>query len=211
MSGNRRNGPAAGAVTLALLLLAMPVGAAETETTPGAVTGATIEALMPVLAAACPLAAPEDAAAFERCRSALAEAPALRRWLREEVLWGDPQPDTAFWQLKLAPFARESFTTSVLPLFMFSGAYRVTREGTDSWVELRARVAFRNRLPARHYPLPLDAVRAGWAALQATNELVMRIDPAAGAVWTLLRSHKPDTEPLVPGYAPADPPAADGQ
>lgn len=212
MTRNRNVRALVGAGALAwLLATATAARSEETEAKPGSVTSVTIEALMPLLAKACPVAPPGEVAAYDRCRSALYQSGELRKLLRGRILWGAPQPDVPFWKLKLTTLGSEVMIGLYLPLFMFSGDYRVTRDGNDSWVELRAATAFRNVLPPGQYPYPFWHLPEKWGAYEQTNELVFRIDPMGGRVWGMLRSRNPTRAPLLADYPKVVPPAFDGQ
>lgn len=133
------------------------------------------------LGAQCPIAAPEDQAAFDRCRQALFGKSALRDSLPEVLLWGrargQPIKDTP-----LTQFAPDVYAGLYAPLFMFEGRATVVFDETEQLYKATLPVRFRNRLAPGQFPYPFWHDATKWGAYQSTTALLFYISPGSGRI-----------------------------
>ncbi|WP_428382584.1 hypothetical protein [Nevskia ramosa] len=129
----------------------------------------------------CPIAAPEDQAAFDRCRQALFGDSLLRRDLPDELLWGrargKPLKDTP-----LTQFAPDVYAGLYAPLFMFAGTAVVEFDEAEQSYKATLPVAFRNRLPPGQFPYPFWHDKTKWSSYQSAAALVFWLKPATGKI-----------------------------
>lgn len=135
------------------------------------------------LAAACPLAAPDDQAAFDRCRQAMFRDTELRDGLNAILLWGrpDPNPDVSLKNTTLTQFAPEIWSGLYGPLFMFNGTWSVDYHPGEKLWRARFGAVFRNALAPGAYPYPFWHNTKKWDDYQNANAIVFWARPDSGA------------------------------
>lgn len=133
------------------------------------------------LADVCPIVAPEDQAAFDRCRQALFGSPLLRSALPAILLWGrargQPLKDTP-----LTQFAPDVFAGLYAPLFMFIGTATVRYDGDERRYVATLPARFRNRLAPGQFPYPFWHDAAKWSGYQTTTALQFYLDGDSGRI-----------------------------
>jgi len=132
----------------------------------------------------CPPASPADQAAFDRCRRSLFGDSTLRRCLAPRLLWGRRNQDAAaaLKDTNLTQFAPEVFAGLYLSLFMFSGEHSVEYVQRERLYLIRLRSGFRNRLPPGQFPYPFWHDEAKWGVYQATNSILLWVDPKTARI-----------------------------
>lgn len=124
----------------------------------------------------CPIAAPEDVVAFDKCRQALYGDSLLRRQLPRILLWGRAR-GMPLKETPLTQFAPDVYTGLYAPLFMFEGSATVVYNGDEKLIKAMP-VRFRNRLAPGQFPYPFWHDKTKWGAYQAASALVFYIDTA---------------------------------
>lgn len=144
---------------------------------------AKISKLAADLSAHCPLAAPDDQAAFDRCRFALFRDAELRAALGDVLLWGrpDPNPDAKLKDTTLTQFAPEIWAGLYAPLFMFDGSWTVTYHPGEKLYRAQIGALFRNALVPGEYPYPFWHNAKKWNDYQGANAIVFWARPGSGA------------------------------
>ena len=175
----------------AALLLALTLGsatmadAAEKPARPAAIKpspalqarlAAQYSALAQDLARHCPLAAPEDQAAFDACRRALYGDSLLRRSLPPVLLWGRARGQSIK-ETPLTQFAPDVFAGLYAPLFMFAGTAQLEFDAGEQLYKASLPVSFRNRLAPGQFPYPFWHDKTKWSSYQSASTLVFYIDP----------------------------------
>src|SRR6266705_1711946 len=132
----------------------------------------------------CPPASPADQAAFDRCRRSLFGDSALRRSLAPRLLWGRRNQDAgaALKDTNLTQFAPDVFAGLYLSLFMFSGEHSVEYVERERMYVIRLQPGFRNRLPPGQFPYPFWHDEAKWGVYQATNTVLLWVDPKTAKI-----------------------------
>jgi len=132
----------------------------------------------------CPPASPADQAAFDRCRRSLFGDSALRRSLAPRLLWGRRNQDSAatLKDTNLTQFAPDVFVGLYVSLFMFSGEHSVEYVERERMYLIRLKSAFRNRLPPGQFPYPFWHDEAKWGVYQATNSVLLWVDPKTARI-----------------------------
>ena len=132
----------------------------------------------------CPPASPADQAAFDRCRRSLFGDSALRRSLAPRLLWGRRNQDAAapLKDTNLTQFAPDVLAGLYLSLFMFSGEHSVEYVQRERLYLIRLRSGFRNRLPPGQFPYPFWHDEAKWGVYQATNSILLWVDPKTARI-----------------------------
>jgi len=132
----------------------------------------------------CPPASPADQAAFDRCRRSLFGDSALRRSLAPRLLWGRRNQDSAatLKDTNLTQFAPDVLAGMYLSLFMFSGEYSVEYVERERMYLIRLQSGFRNRLPPGQFPYPFWHDEAKWGVYQATNSVLLWVDPKTARI-----------------------------
>lgn len=142
---------------------------------------AQYDALAAELGAVCPYAAPEDQAAFDRCRKALFGPSRLRAALPERMLWGrargKPLKDTP-----LTEFAPDVYAGLYAPLFMFEGRAEVSYDEGERLYKATLPVRFRNRLAPGQFPYPFWHDKTKWGGYQSATALVFYLRPDDGRI-----------------------------
>ncbi len=132
----------------------------------------------------CPPASPADQAAFDRCRRSLFGDSALRRNLAPRLLWGRRNQNQAatLKDTNLTQFAPDVFAGLYLSLFMFSGEHSVEYVERERMYVIRLQSGFRNRLPPGQFPYPFWHDEAKWGVYQATNTVLLWVDPKTAKI-----------------------------
>jgi hypothetical protein len=131
------------------------------------------------LATLCPPAAPDDQAAFDRCRQALFFDSALKRSLAPHALWGrrNKNPEASLKDTSLTQFAPDVLTGMYVPLFMFNGRYTVEYVAREGLYRVRLEAAFRNRLAPGEFPYPFWHIEDKWNVYQSASAVLLWVDP----------------------------------
>src|SRR3954454_5620086 len=147
----------------------------------------------------CPPAAPSDEAAFDRCRHSLFGDSALRRNLAPRLLWGRRNQDAgaALGDTNLTQFAPDVIAGLYLPLFMFSGEYSTEYVERERLYLIRLRAGFRNLLPPGQFPYPFWHDEAKWGVYQATNSVLLWVNPKIAKIVIGQFTERGDGSPLV--------------
>src|SRR5437016_1944783 len=132
----------------------------------------------------CPPASPSDQVAFDRCRRSLFGDSALRRSLAPRLLWGRRNQDAgpALENTNLTQFAPDVITGLYLSLFMYSGEYSTEYVERERLYLIRLRAGFRNLLPPGQFPYPFWHEEAKWGVYQATNSVLLWVNPKTAKI-----------------------------
>ena len=132
----------------------------------------------------CPPASPADQAAFDQCRRSLFGDSALRRSLAPRLLWGrrNQDPAAALKDTNLTQFAPDVLAGLYLSLFMFSGEHTVEYVQRERMYLILLQSGFRNRLPPGQFPYPFWHDEAKWGVYQATNSILLWVDPKTARI-----------------------------
>ncbi len=165
-------------------LLAVAVGglnpAAQAEANPDAARRAEALAkqLATELAKLCPVAAPQDQAAFSACRQGLYTNALLRGQLPDFLLWGrQKDPSRSLKETTLTQFAPDVITGMYFPLFMFTGQQKVVWVEKEKLFQLRLQTAFRNRLAPGQFPYPFWHEAEKWKTYENAAEMIFWWNP----------------------------------
>src|SRR5262245_20655081 len=144
------------------------------------------------IAAACPLAAPDDEEARNLCAARLTDYALLRDTMDEPFAWGGQGAGKGY---RLADSDTTRFNALVwrrmyLSLFMFSGEVRIESAGDFTVVHLPIR--FRNQLDPGSYPYPFWHSKNKWDSWQLSPELILVMQ--GGKIKGALRSNRRDDE-----------------
>lgn len=126
------------------------------------------------LAAACPMAAYSDEAAFRACAETLRH---ISLPLAPEIAWGGDQPDKPIRKKGLTHFNSRVFQDLYMPLFVFTGHWSLDEDATSHTKVIRLEAYFRNALPSGDFPYPFWHSSDKWNAYETANELRFYIDP----------------------------------
>lgn len=169
-----------------LLLASAAVASCDGDYTAQQTTAVSIAQ---AIVAACPLAAPDDAAARQQCADRLTAMTALRDVMGEPFRWGQ---QAQLWRYDLADSKTTNFNPRVfrrmyLSLFMFTGAYTMDQSGDLTVVHLPYQ--FRNGLDPGAYPYPFWHNPSKWRDYQLATEmhLVFRDGRMVGALRSAVR------------------------
>lgn len=159
----------------------------------------------------CPLAAPDDQAAFNTCRRFLFTDELTKGQMAQPViLWGrqkdaqKPLKDT-----NLTQFAPDILAGLYLPLFMFSGQYTITFHEKEKLYLVRLGAAFRNRLQPGQFPYPFWHEANKWNIYENARAVLFWIAPNTGKIRAAQFSA--EGEPVGPATQAATTPAFDGK
>src|SRR3954466_11294975 len=132
----------------------------------------------------CPPASPSDQAAVDRCRRNLFGDSELRRNLAPRLLWGRRNQDAAaaLKDTNLTQFAPDVLAGMYLPLFMYSGEYSTEYVEHERLYLIRLRAGFRNLLPPGQFPYPFWHLEAKWGVYQATNSVLLWVNPKTAKI-----------------------------
>lgn len=132
----------------------------------------------------CPLAAPDDEAAFNACRRFLFTDELTKGQMAQPViLWGrqkdaqKPLKDT-----NLTQFAPDILAGLYLPLFMFNGQYTLTFHEKEKMYLARLGAAFRNRLQPGQFPYPFWHEANKWGIYENARAVLFWIDAQTGKI-----------------------------
>lgn len=167
------------------VLLAAPSASAGDLSTWAEETGA---ALAKTLATACPPADPSELTALERCRQALRDSPLLDDLVAPYVTWGGGDGSVPLKSLNVTEFNADIYRTLYLPLFTFTGEYRVELNSPDHIPIARLQATFRHRLMPGVYPYPFWHKAEKWIAYERAREIVVYLDPPRRKAVAFLRS-----------------------
>lgn len=130
------------------------------------------------LSTSCPLAKPEDQAAFEACRKKLYHHAGLRKALPPFLLWGrQSDPKAALKDTSLTQFAPDVWLGLYLPLFMFNGKQTVEWIEKEGLYLVRLETAFRNRLAPGQFPYPFWHNQEKWGMYQDAKSFMLWVKP----------------------------------
>jgi hypothetical protein len=200
----------------AVLVVLALTGASAAQSVPPAEDVRRMERLVATIAqeaaTLCPLSAPGDQGALDRCRVALFKDSYFKRSLARIVLWGRPSPvagarlkDTA-----LTQFGAEVLSGLYLPMFMFNGRYQVTYDTTEARYRARLEGVFRNNLMPGQYPYPFWHDAKKWSDYERANGITLWIDPYASKIVVGQFSRQAGADPRL-NTASRIPPAFDGK
>jgi hypothetical protein len=134
----------------------------------------TLEQLAADLISVCPTAAPDDAEARERCRSALADHSLLRDLSADPLLWGAQPAGLATElvpeQASLTRFNPRVWRTIYLSTLMFEGP--AVLESAGRYRVLRLPSRFRNGLDSGDYPYPFWHAPNKWLSYERSTQLI---------------------------------------
>ena len=121
------------------------------------------------LSAACPPAARDDSAAFERCSAAMHRLTGIP--FAPGILWGGDQPQVHLAKKQLTHFAPVVYQDMYMPLFWFTGKWSVAHDDSNNLDVIRIEAYYRNALPSGDYPYPFWHSADKWSAYETANEL----------------------------------------
>ena len=163
------------------------------------------------LARLCPVAKPDDQAAFDACRRALFNDPQVKRALPPYLLWGRQRdPNARIKDTTLTRFAPDVWTGLYLPLFMFNGKYTVEFVDRERLYLVRLEAAFRNRLQPGEFPYPFWHDTEKWTFYENANSLLLWVEPAGARIRVAQYTPNGANAPLFKPD-PATTPAFDGK
>jgi hypothetical protein len=147
------------------------------------------------LTEACPMAAPDDAPAWQSCADNLTTAPFLRERMADPFGWGGQKSTET---LDLEQSNRTEFNPRIyrrlyLSTFMFTGEHSV-QQGPDDTTIIRLGVRFRNQLDPGSFPYPFWHSADKWTSYETAREVLFFV--RAGKLVGALRSA--DRDPARP-------------
>jgi hypothetical protein len=187
-----------------LLPLAIAIAGGCTSAEPPASNEELARQIGVGIAAACPMAAPNDEQARMNCAAKLTDFTLLRDTMSEPFLWGGQRPGKGY---RLSDSDTTRFNTLVwrrmyLSLFMFTGEVSIEKSG-DEFVVIHLPYQFRNQLDPGSYPYPLWHSKGKWDTWQLSPELILVMEK--GKLVGALRSDKrPDLEERMKRYVPRE-------
>ena len=137
------------------------------------------------LARACPHGPSGDAAAFQKCASALSQANEIP--FAPGVLWGGDQANLRIKNRKLTRVSADAYRSTYLPLLTFTGQFSVARDEREKVDIVQIEAYFRNTLPAGDYPYPFWHSAEKWEAHEAMNRISFYLDDK-GRITVITRS-----------------------
>ena len=200
-------------VLMVLALAALPMWAtAQPSDEAQAKVETKIAKMATQLAALCPLAAPGDQAAFDRCRFALFRDADLRQALGDILLWGrpDPNPDAKLKDTTLTQFAPEVWSGLYAPLFMYDGRWTVAYHPGEKLYRAQIGAVFRNALAPGEYPYPFWHNAKKWDDYQRANAIVFWARPSS-AVFVAAQFFNTGADVAALKTPPHIPPVFDGK
>lgn len=165
--------------------------------------------LAEALAKVCPVAKPNDMAAFDACRKNLGKGAEGATMNDIVLLWGGEQPTLGWDKKKLSYFKGEFFQRTYFSMMMFSGKHKVVGAGPEGTTIVAVEAYFRNALPPGAYPYPFWHSGPKWVAYEATNEVLFYLAPNGKAKF-MTRSDKGSYDNRGP-YAAVIQPAFAGE
>lgn len=128
------------------------------------------------LAKTCPMAKPDDTAAFDACRKQIGAGTEGAAMNDVVMLWGGEQSALGWDKKKLTYFKGELFQRLYLSLYMFTGNHRIVGEGPEGTTIVAVEGYFRNALPPGGYPYPFWHSAPKWEAYEKSNEIRFYVD-----------------------------------
>jgi hypothetical protein len=124
------------------------------------------------LIAASPIADPADEGALRKAAAKLTQFTLLRDALRNPILWGEHAPVTSYRpeESNLNVFNSYVWRRMYLPLFMFSGDYRIEKQEGLTLLNIDCR--FRYALDAGAYPYPFWHSDKKWVSYELATRLI---------------------------------------
>lgn len=200
-----------GALLSANILIALPNISKATALSETQINGMVSE-IAAELKTNCPLAAPDDQPAFDKCRQVLFGESKLKQNLSDPtVLWGRQRdPALTLKETPLTQFRPEILAGLYAPLFMFNGTYRLTYNEREKLYMATLDVAFRNRLQPGQFPYPFWHEENKWSTYENAKSMLLWINPNTGKIRVAQFSALGTT---LPGHTvqPAQLPAFDGK
>jgi hypothetical protein len=128
------------------------------------------------LAAASPLAAPDDAAAHRLSAEKLARLESLREAMAEPFLWGGQRPGRGYKpeDSHLTTMSPLVWRQMYLSLFMFTGEHQI--EQADGYTVLHLPGQFRNQLDPGAYPYPFWHAKKKWENYERAAKVILVLD-----------------------------------
>ncbi len=157
------------------------------------------------LAAACPVVAYNDEAAFQACTAALRT---MKLPFEPAIAWGGDQPDKPIRKRGLTHLSSRIFQAMYLPLYSFTGRWSLAEDRLSHTPVIRLEAYFRNILPSGDYPYPFWHSADKWNAYESSNEIGLYLD-GKGLAFILTRDAA-GSEARRGAYAPAKTPAFTG-
>ena len=148
------------------------------------------------LIAASPVADPSDAGAREVAAAKITEFALLRDTLRNPILWGEKAPGRSYRpeESDLNVFNSFVWRRMYLPLFMFTGKYRIEKAEGLTLLSLDCR--FRYGLDAGAYPYPFWHSEKKWLSYEFSPTIIFIFEN--GKIIAAVRSDTQDsTRPQV--------------
>jgi len=134
----------------------------------------TLLTLAAQLISLCPLAAPNDASAHERCADGLTRFDAFRDLIADPILWGGQPAGLALGQVPeqatLTNLNPRVWRRLYLSTLMFESPARV--EDAGRYRALRVPARFRNGLDAGDYPYPFWHAEKKWTSYEQATSIV---------------------------------------
>lgn len=155
--------------SMAMLVAAGPVNAEQPNTR----LEVLAEALAKSMAAACPVVAYDDEAAFQACTRALRK---MALPFEPAIAWGGDQPHKQIKKKRLTHFNSQVFKAMYLPLYSFTGRWSLGEDERSHAPIIRLEAYFRNILPPGDYPYPFWHSADKWQAYEASNEIDLYFD-----------------------------------
>lgn len=174
-------------------------GGDTTSRTTEARVNAVAQTLAHELGALCPVAAPDNQAAFEKCRQGLFNSRSeFRALLPDYVLWGRvSDPKRSLKDTNLTQFGPDVISGLYLSLFMFNGKNSVQYVPSEGLYQIRLQTAFRNRLTPGQFPYPFWHEEVKWSTYEKANEILVWWDPAKDRIKALQFTPFGATAPLA--------------
>ena len=132
----------------------------------------------------CPVAAPDNQAAFDSCRQFLFRDSLIKDMMAfPVVLWGRQTDATKpLKETNLTQFSSDILSGLYLPLFMFDGHYKVVFNEREKMFLATLNTGFRNRLQPGQFPYPFWHDSNKWSVYENARTLLLWIDPASAKI-----------------------------
>jgi hypothetical protein len=150
------------------------------------------------LARLCPVAQPNDTAAYYACRKALFEDSQFKQSLAPIVLWGRPGAEgVTLKDTNLTQFAPDVLSGMYVPLFMFNGKHTITFDSKEGLYRVAMEAGFRNRMSPSQFPYPFWHDDNKWSTYQGANQITFWVDPKTVKVRVGQFTNKGPNAPIV--------------
>jgi hypothetical protein len=171
----------------------------------------SVEKITAQLKSLCPLADPASQSAFDHCKQGLFDDSDLKQAMSPVVSWGRRKnPDALLKDTNLTQFVPDILAGLYIPLFMFSGQYKIVYDEREKLYLATLGVGFRNRLQPGQFPYPFWHEANKWEMYENARSLYLWIDPKTGLIrFAQFSSAGDPTEGHVVNKA--TPPAFNGQ